>query len=142
MVFANYIYAMVVKKEEPLILQEDTSYEDMSTKRNNTRPIFCGPPGSAPPIVELKSYYCCCRLHDALHATGPDFLCNTTVRTQSIVTPPRSPPRAPPHHRPCANDNHQNDTAVLVARQRADRLFCTRYSVWPGVFSGAHTCGS
>ena len=57
-------------------------------------------------------------LHDGLHATGPDLLCNTTVRTQSIVPASLTAP-GPARPRPCACDNHQKDTAILVAR-RAD----------------------
>ena len=59
-----------------------------STKRNNTWPIFCG--------TFLHLWKGGARLHDALHATGPDLVCNITVRTQNVVAPPRSPPRAPP----------------------------------------------
>ena len=49
-------------------------------------------------------------MHDALHATGPDVLCNTTA---SLPAP------SPARSRPGAYDNHQKDAAVLLAR--ADR---------------------
>ena len=52
-------------KKEPLVLLENTS----AVIRNETTqgPHF---------VVEGRSW-----LHDALHATGPDLLRNTTVRT-------------------------------------------------------------
>ena len=46
--------------------------------------MLCGPLGRTP----LRKGGA--RLRDALHATDPDLLCNTAVRTQSMVAPPRS----------------------------------------------------
>ena len=50
-----------IEKYAPVVLEEDTG-----AKRNNTRPIFCGP--------LLQLWKGGARLHDALHATCPGLL--------------------------------------------------------------------
>ena len=52
-----------------LVLQEDAS-----TKRNNRRPTFGF---FLIPSIVPQLWKGGARLHDALHATGPDLLCNT-----------------------------------------------------------------
>ena len=96
--------------------------------RNETTqgPYFCAPLHRTP-IADGRRY----RLHHALHATGPDLLCNTTVRALSLVAPPRSPPRAPP----------ALDRGCMITTKKTrqySQLELTGYSVWLSVLSGAH----
>jgi len=69
------------------------------------------------------------RLHDAPNATGPDFVCKTIVRPQSIAAPPRSPPRFPPavdRACMCLWYCHPKNTAVLVAPRTDWMLFLAK----------------
>ena len=108
------------EKKEPLILQEDTR-----TKWNNTRLIFFTP-------SSIKLGKGRARLHDDLHATGPDLLYNITA--QSIVAPPRSPAQVPPALDRVYVRMSDINTAVLLPS--FDEM--AGYSVWPRVFSSAY----
>lgn len=111
----NYTYFIDLKIE-----RNPSSCKKIPVRNAPTQEMYHSVPSFNRRREELR------RLHGALNATGPDLVCNNTVRARSIVDPPRPPPRSPARTLTaldCAPMITNNKTPQSLAR-RADRLFC------------------